>query len=132
MLANLFTSPFYSSKSVLTHIVPVFTAGNAEWLFCDALKLAFQLPSLLLVLKNYCCVFLHTLTGIEWLESDFISRCFPMSKILRVYFLFFFFSTGKDQAYSADSDGEGTQGAANFGGTESDPTLPLIKQNIPG
>lgn len=91
MLANLFTSPFYSSKSVLTHIVPVFTAGNAEWLFCDALKLAFQLPSLLLVLKNYCCVFLHTLTGIEWLESDFISRCFPMSKILRVYFLFFFF-----------------------------------------
>lgn len=46
--------------------------------------------------------------------------------------LFFYFFTGKDQAYSADSDGEGTQGAANFGGTESDPTAPLIKQNIPG
>ena len=51
-------------------------------------------------------------------------------KILRDYVLFFF--TGKDQAHSADSDGEGTQGAANFGGTESDPTAPLIKQNIPG
>ncbi len=45
---------------------------------------------------------------------------------------FFFFLTGKDQAHSADSDGEGTQGAANFGGRESDPTAPLIKQNIPG
>lgn len=52
-------------------------------------------------------------------------------KILRDY-VFCFFFTGKDQAYSADSDGEGTQGAANFGGTESDPTAPLIKQNIPG
>lgn len=58
--ANLFTTLLSSSKSALTHIVPVFTAGNAEWLFCDALKLAFQLPSLLVVLKNYCCVFLHT------------------------------------------------------------------------
>lgn len=48
--------------------------------------------------------------------------------------MFFFFVgfTGKDQAYSADSDGEGSQGAAHFGGTESDPTAPLIKQNIPG
>lgn len=52
-----------------------------------------------------------------------------MSQILRDYS---FFSPGKDQAYSADSDGEGTQGAANFRGTESDTTAPLIKQNIPG
>lgn len=56
-----------------------------------------------------------------------------MSKILRDYvFFFWFFFTGKDQAYSANSDGEGTQSAANFGGTESDPAAPLIKQNIPG
>lgn len=52
-----------------------------------------------------------------------------MSEILRDYV---FSLTGKDQAHSADSDGERTQGAANFGGTESDPTAPLIKQNIPG
>lgn len=44
----------------------------------------------------------------------------------------FFFYTGKDQAHSANSDGEGTQGTADFRGTESDPTAPLIKQNIPG
>lgn len=55
---------------------------------------------------------------------------FAISKILRDYA--FFFLTGKDQAHSADSDGEGTQSAANFRGTESDPTAPLIKQNIPG
>lgn len=49
------------------------------------------------------------------------------------YFIQFFFPyTGKDQAHSANSDGEGTQGAADFRGTESDPTAPLIKQNIPG
>lgn len=53
-----------------------------------------------------------------------------MSKILREYV--FFPLTGKDQAYSADSDGEGTQGTAHFGGRESYPTVPLIKQNIPG
>lgn len=46
--------------------------------------------------------------------------------------MFLFFFTGKDQAYSADSYGEGTQSTANFGGTESDPIAPLIKQNIPG
>lgn len=45
--------------SFLTHVVPVFTAGNAEWLFCDALKLAFQLPSLLLVLNLLLCLFAH-------------------------------------------------------------------------
>lgn len=59
-----------------------------------------------------------------------------MFKILRDYVFFFilllFFVTGKDQAYSADSDGERTQGAANSGGKESDPAAPLIKQNIPG
>lgn len=43
-----------------------------------------------------------------------------------------FFFTGKDQAYSADSYGKGTQSTANFRGTESDPIAPLIKQNIPG
>lgn len=48
------------------------------------------------------------------------------------FILFFFFFTGKDQAHSANSYGEGTQGAADFRGTESDPTAPLIKQNIPG
>jgi len=49
-----------------------------------------------------------------------------------MFCLFWFFLTGKDQAYSADSDGEGTESAADFGGRESDPTAPLIKQNIPG
>lgn len=48
------------------------------------------------------------------------------------YFIQFFFYTGKDQAHSANSAGEGTQGAADFRGTESDPAAPLIKQNIPG
>lgn len=48
---------------------------------------------------------------------------------LEIAFVFF---TGKDQANSADSNGEGTQGTANFGGTGSDPRAPLIKQNIPG
>ncbi len=52
--------------------------------------------------------------------------------IKRLCCFFLFFLTGKDQAYSADSDGEGTQGAANFGGRESDPAASLIKQNIPG
>lgn len=46
--------------------------------------------------------------------------------------LFAFLCTGKDQAHSANSDGEGTQGTANIRGTKSDPTAPLIKQNIPG
>lgn len=44
----------------------------------------------------------------------------------------YYFYTGKDQAHSANSDGEGTQGAADFRGTESDAAAPQIKQNIPG
>lgn len=59
-----------------------------------------------------------------------------MSQLFLFYFDYFiqcfFFYTGKDQAHSANSDGEGTQGTADFRGTESDPTAPLIKQNIPG
>lgn len=55
-----------------------------------------------------------------------------LSDVSNIKRLFSFFSPGKDQAYSADSDGEGTQGAANFRGKESDTTAPLIKQNIPG
>lgn len=61
-----------------------------------------------------------------------------ISDISNIFILFclfystFFFFTGEDQAHSANSDGEGTQGAADFRGTESDPTAPLIKQNIPG
>lgn len=37
--------------SVLTHTASVSAAGNAEWLFCAALKLAFQLPLLPLLLN---------------------------------------------------------------------------------
>lgn len=46
VLTNLF-SPYLS---VLTHVVPVFAAENAERLFCDALKL-FNYHPLLLLLK---------------------------------------------------------------------------------
>lgn len=111
------------------------TTGSAEHLFCDAI--AFQSPSLLLLLDLLLFLFAHPnwSTGIgKW----FHLRCFSLSKILRDYvvflflFLCFLFLTGEDQANSANSYGEGTQGAANFGGTKSDPTAPLIKQNIPG
>lgn len=53
---------------------------------------------------------------------------FPYLKILKD----FFFLTGKDQAHSADSHGEGTESAADFGGREFDPAAPLIKHSVPG
>lgn len=77
-----------------------------------------------------CCLFFY-LTKTESLESDFVSGCPLLSKILKYVFLGGFFA-GKDQAHSADSDGERTESAANFGGRESDPAAPLIKQSIPG
>lgn len=50
VLTNVFSclSPYLS---VLTHTASVSAAGNAEWLFCAALKLAFQLPLLPLLLN---------------------------------------------------------------------------------
>lgn len=57
MCADKSLSSLSPYLSFLTHIVPVFTAGSAEWLFCGALKLAFQLPSLPLVLNLLLCLF---------------------------------------------------------------------------
>lgn len=66
-----------------------------------------------------------------WLQRDFYLWMVSDVSIL-FYFDLLFLYTGKDQAYSANSDGEGTQGTADIRGTKSDPTAPLIKQNIPG
>lgn len=57
------------------------------------------------------------------------SKMFAIISIKNITFVLF---TGEDQANSADPNGEGTQGTADFGGTGSDPNAPLIKQNIPG
>lgn len=59
-----------------------------------------------------------------------VFQCLKYEKIMFLFVVVVF--TGKDQAHSANSDGEGNQSAAHFGGTTCDPTAPLIKQNIPG
>lgn len=77
--------PSFPYLSVLTHTLPVSTAGNVELLFFDPLKLTFQLPLLLVVLN----LLLWLSARPNW--NRVVGKWFylGMSKILRDYVFFF-------------------------------------------
>lgn len=77
--------PSFPYLSVLTHTLPVSTAGNVELLFFDPLKLTFQLPLLLVVLN----LLLWLSARPNW--NRVVGKWFylGMSKILRDYVFLF-------------------------------------------